>query len=293
MTLTELRYLIALAQEGSFSRAAEVCAVSQPTLSQSIARLESEMGIPLFERGIGFVSPSEAGMRIVAQARVVMDEVAKVKQLAQSGQDPLSGTLRIGLIHTVAPYLLPRLIQHLTVSAPDMPLAIEENMTANLANMLRDNLIDVAILALPFEAPGVLTRHLYDEPFKVIVPRKHAWHTRTSIDAADIDGQELLLLKGGNCFRDQVLEACPKVSAPDSDAQLGHSLETIRSMVASGLGISVLPESATLPPHANDMIHVLPFSDPVPYRRIGLAWRVGFVRPKVIDVLAQAAQPEA
>ncbi|WP_371324015.1 LysR substrate-binding domain-containing protein [Dechloromonas sp. ZY10] len=288
MTLTEFRYIIALAQEGSFSRAAERCSVSQPTLSVAIARLEDELGVLLFERGKGFVSPTDVGTRIVEQARQALLEADKVRQLAHYGRDQLAGPLRLGIIHTIAPYLLPQLICALRPVAPAMPLAIEENMTANLAEMLNDNELDVLVIALPFEQNGVVTRAIYDEDFKIIVPRGHPWEQRTSMSPEEVTGAEVLLLKAGNCFRDQVLGACPQVSSPESGVRLGHSIGTIRSMVASGLGISVLPEGALTHPYSNELLSVIPFIGPSPARRIALAWRTGFVRPKAIDALLLA-----
>lgn len=288
MTLTELRYIVALAQEGNFSRAAERCAVSQPTLSVAIARLESELGLPLFERGKGFVAPSDVGARVIEQALVVLREADKVGQIALSGKDQLRGALRLGVIHTIGPYLLPQLIRALRTDAPEMPLMIEENMTANLAAMLQNGAVDVAIIALPFEVPGVLTRALYDEAFKVVVPQGHSWSTRCEVPPEEVAGEGVLLLKAGNCFREQVLDACPHISSADTDLRQGHSIGTIRCMVASGLGVSVLPESALGHPYSNDMICVVPFAEPVPSRRVALAWRTGFVRPKAIDALVRA-----
>lgn len=290
MTLTELRYIVALAQEGNFSRAAERCSVSQPTLSVAIARLEDELGVQLFERGKGFVSASAVGERVVEQAQLALKEAEKVRQIAMCGRDQLEGPLRLGVIHTIGPYLLPQLIHSLKDVAPDMPLAIEENMTANLAEMLRDNEVDVLIIALPFDMPGVVTRAIYDESFKVIVPRGHAWEGKMEIASEEVAGDEVLLLKAGNCFRDQVLGACPQVSSPETDVRLGHSIGTIRCMVASGLGVSVLPEGALRHPYSNDMISVIPFRPPEPSRRIALAWRAGFVRPKAIDALLAAVR---
>ncbi|WP_234083899.1 hydrogen peroxide-inducible genes activator [Azonexus sp. R2A61] len=290
MTLTELRYIVALAQEGNFSRAAERCSVSQPTLSVAIARLEDELGVQLFERGKGFVSPSDVERQVVLQAQHALDEAEKVRQIAQRGRDQLEGVLRLGIIHTIGPYLLPQLIHSLKAVAPGMPLAIEENMTANLADMLRDNDLDVVIVALPFDLPGVLTRPLYDESFKVVVPLGHPWESKTAIAPEDVAGDEVLLLKAGNCFRDQVLGACPQVSSPETDIRLGHSIGTIRCMVASGLGVSVLPEGALQHPYSNDLIRVLPFVEPAPSRRIALAWRSGFVRPKAIEALLEAVR---
>ena len=288
MKLSELRYLVALAREGSFSKAAHDCSVSQPTLSMAIARLEDELAVHLFERGKGFVSPTAVGMRVVTQAQKALDEVYKIVHIAQEGRNPLEGPLRLGVIHTIGPYLLPQLVQSLKQVAPGMPLLIEENMTANLSRMLLDNEIDVAIIALPFTVPGVLTRPIYDENFVVIVPHEHPWENRSTIKAEDIAAEEVLLLKAGNCFRDQVLDACPEVSEPESDVRLGHSIGTIRCMVASGLGISILPEGALQGPYSSDMITVIPFEAPVPSRRIAVAWRPGFVRPQAIDALLSA-----
>ncbi len=290
MTLTELRYIVALAHERSFSRAAERCSVSQPTLSVAIARLEDELGVQLFERGKGFVSPSAVGVRVVEQAQQALKEADKVRQIAMVGRDQLDGPLRLGVIHTIGPYLLPQLIQSLKHVAPNMPLAIEENMTSNLADMLRENEVDVVIIALPFDIPGVLTRPLYDESFKVIVPRGHDWENKARIAPEEVAGDEVLLLKAGNCFRDQVLGACPQVSSPETDVRLGHSIGTIRCMVASGLGVSVLPDAALRHPYSNELISVIPFTEPEPSRRIALAWRAGFVRPKAIDALVAAVQ---
>lgn len=290
MTLTELRYIVALAQEGNFSRAAERCSVSQPTLSVAIARLEEEFGVQLFERGKGFVSPSHVGARVVEQAQLALGEAEKIRQIAMQGRNQLTGTLRLGVIHTIGPYLLPQLIQSLKLVAPEMPLAIEENMTANLAEMLRDNQVDVLIIALPFDIPGVVTRPLYDESFKVVVPRGHRWTRKATIAPEEVAGDEVLLLKAGNCFRDQVLGACPQVSSPETDIRLGHSIGTIRCMVASGLGVSVLPEGALGQPYCNDLISIIPFTPPEPSRRIALAWRAGFVRPKAIDAVLEAVR---
>lgn len=288
MKLIELRYLVALAREGSFSRAAQACSVSQPTLSMAVARLEDELGVHLFERGKGFVSPTAVGERIATQAQKTLDEAQHIVNLANEGRNPLQGPIRLGVIHTIGPYLLPQLVLSLKSVAPQMPLLIEENMTANLTRMLLENEVDVLIIALPFELTGVLTRPLYDEQFQVVVPHGHKWAGRQQISAAEIAEEEVLLLKAGNCFRDQVLEACPQVSEPESDVRQGHSIGTIRCMVASGLGISVLPEGALLGPYDNDLITRIPFSSPSPSRRVALAWRPGFVRPQAIDALLTA-----
>lgn len=288
MKLSELRYLVALAREGSFSRAAHACSVSQPTLSMAVARLEDELGVHLFERGKGFVSPTAVGERIVNQAQKTLEAAQKITHLANEGRNPLEGPIRLGVIHTIGPYLLPQLVHALKSIAPAMPLLIEENMTATLSRMLQENELDVLIVALPFDLSGVLTRALYDEQFQVIVPQGHKWENRERIRTEEIADEEVLLLKAGNCFRDQVLDACPQVSEPESDVRLGHSIGTIRCMVASGLGISVLPEGALQGPYNNDLISSIPFEAPAPSRRVALAWRPGFVRPQAIDALLEA-----
>lgn len=290
MTLTELRYIVALAQEGNFSRAAERCAVAQPTLSVAIARLEEELGVLLFERSKQHVAPTMIGTQVVLQAKRALEEAELVKVIAQRGRNPLEGELKLGVIHTIGPYLLPQLIAALRELAPAMPLAIEENMTANLEGLLTSGEIDAAIVALPFDLPGVVVRPLYDEYFKIVVPKGHPWEQRSAMTAEEVVGDEVLLLKAGNCFRDQVLGACPQLSRPDSDIRLGHSIGTIRCMVASGLGVSVLPEGALGKPYGNDLLSIIPFSAPEPSRRVALAWRSGFVRPKAISVLITAIQ---
>ena len=290
MTLTELRYIVALAQEGNFSRAAERCSVSQPTLSVAIARLEEELGTPLFERGKSHITATPIGSQVVLQAKRVLVEADEVKTIALRGRNQLEGALRLGVIHTIGPYLLPQLIASLRSLAPAMPLAIEENMTSVLTELLSAGQIDAAIIALPFEVRGVLCRPLYDEFFKVVVPQGHPWESRKDMLPEEVVGDEVLLLKAGNCFRDQVIGACPQFSSPDTDVRLGHSIGTIRCMVASGLGVSVLPEGALGKPYGSDLISVIPFRPPAPSRRVALVWRVGFVRPKAIGALVAGIQ---
>jgi LysR family hydrogen peroxide-inducible transcriptional activator len=288
VTLTELRYIVALAQEGRFSRAAERCSVSQPTLSVAIQRLEEELGVLLFERGKNQVSLTDVGEQVVNQAARALEEAERIRQIAHRGRNQLEGGLKLGGIHTIGPYLLPELIVSLKGIAPDMPLAIEETMTATLAEMLRHGEVDAAILALPFDQPGVVTRPLYDEPFKVVVPKGHPWEIKEEIGSDEVAAEDVLLLKAGNCFRDQVMDACPQISGADTEVRQGHSIETIRCMVASGFGLSVLPAGALCKPYSTDLLREVRFKPPVPSRRIALAWRVGFTRPKAIEALCRA-----
>ena len=289
MTLTELRYVVALAQERHFGRAAQKCFVTQPTLSLALAKLEDELGVRLFERNKNEVLVTGRGEEIVEQARRVLDEVGKIQAIAKGGRDQLAGALRLGVIPTIGPYLLPDLVPILRKRAPAMPLMIEENLTGSLAPMLRDGELDVVIIALPFSVPGVKTLVVYEEPFSVVVPEGHRWTARRSVKPAELSDENLLVLNNGHCFRDQVLEACPgqsNTALPEGRA--GSSLETIRNMVASGLGVSVLPTSALTPRYASKLLKVVPFSTPVPSRKVALAWRASFDRPLAVDTLAAA-----
>ena len=289
MTLTELRYVVALAQERHFGRAAQKCFVTQPTLSLALAKLEDELGLKLFERNKNEVLLTARGREIVEQSRKVLDEVGKIQQIARGGKDQLSGAFRLGVIPTIGPYLLPDLVPILRKRAPQMPLIIEENLTGNLAPMLRDGELDAVIVALPFSIPGVKTQGVYEEPFSVVVPEGHRWEHRKGVKPSELSDENLLVLNNGHCFRDQVLEACPgqsNTALPEGRA--GSSLETIRNMVASGLGISVLPSTALTPRYASRLLKVVPFSTPVPSRKVAVAWRQSFDRPAAVELLADA-----
>lgn len=291
MTLTDLRYLVALARERHFGRAAERCNVSQPTLSVAIKKLEDELAVTLFERSAADVKITDIGARVVAQAEKVLLEAGQIKELATAGRDPLSGPLRLGVIYTIGPYLLPHLIPRVHAAAPSMPLLIQENYTARLAEALKRGELDVIVIALPFEEPGIVTQPVYDEPFRVLLPSAHPWATEPSIPASQLADDKLLLLGAGNCFRDQVLQACPACRSGEGLQRTleGSSLETIRHMVATGAGVTVLPSSAADPlPDANPLLAVRPFAGAEPFRRIALAWRVTYPRSGAIDVIRQA-----
>jgi len=285
MTLTELKYIVAVAETRHFGRAAERCFVSQPSLSASVKNLEEELGVTLFERGKRGVFLSEPGEQIVAQARRALEEAERVKAVARQGRDPLKGVLRLGIIHTIAPYLLPELVGALRKVAPDMPLDVEENMTATLDRLLRSGELDAIVLALPYEGPGIETAPLYEEVFEVVAPARHALARRKSIAVEDLDAGELLLLPVGHCFRDQVLDACNEFSRPPEPGRQGNSLETLRSMVASGLGVTVLPATALTSRYANPLVKAIEFSNPRPTRRVALAWRRGFHRQAALEKL--------
>ncbi|WP_114418002.1 hydrogen peroxide-inducible genes activator [Marinospirillum perlucidum] len=294
MTLTELKYIVTLAQEKHFGHAAERCFVSQPTLSVAVKKLEDELGVALFERSKSAVQLTPTGEKIVAQARKVLEQAASIKEMAQLGRDQLTSPLRLGAIYTIGPYLFPHLVPALREQAPKMPLYIEENFTAVLRRKLRAGELDAIIIALPFTEADVVTRSLYDEPFEVLLPQKHAWASRPRVPIEDLTREKLLMLGEGHCFRDQVIEACPALEANLKNPEQtlvaeGGSLETIRHMVASGLGITVLPHSAIGTSHyAPDVLVTRPFEDPVPSRTVAVAWRTSFPRPKAIEALVQA-----
>ena len=291
MTLTDLRYLVALAHERHFGRAAEKCHVSQPTLSVAVKKVEEELGIQLFERSASEVKITETGRRIVAQAERVLMEAGQIQEIAAAGKDPLAGPLRVGVIYTIGPYLLPRLIPRVHQLAPRMPLIIQENFTARLAEALKRGELDVIIISLPFDEAGVVAQPVYDEPFRVLMPAGHAWNAESEIDPLHLADDQLLLLGAGNCFRDQVLEVCPSCRNIGGLQRTleGSSLETIRHMVATGLGVTVLPSSAADEMAAqNPLVAVRPFSQPEPSRRVAIAWRVTYPRSGAIDVLRAA-----
>lgn len=285
MTLIELKFVLAVAQERNFRRAAEKCFVTQPALSLGIKKLEEELGVSIFERNRNEVTPTEIGEQIIAQANIVLEQAAKIKEMAKQGNDPLDGPFKLGMIHSVGPYLLPEIIPPLLKSAPQMPLEVEENITATLEQQLKNGVIDAAVIALPFNVPGIEITPLYDEEFNVVVPATHAWAQRKSIAADELGAEKVLLLNTGHCFSNQVTQACPELSRKGEVLQ-GNSLETIRNMVASNLGITVLPAMATAARYQNPLIRVIPFSQPAPSRRIALAWRKSFVRTPAIEVLS-------
>ncbi|MCA3159005.1 MAG: LysR family transcriptional regulator [Burkholderiales bacterium] len=295
MTLTELKYIVAVARERHFGRAAEACFVSQPTLSVAVKKLEDELGVQIFERGSTEISVTTIGQRIIDQAREVLQQTAVIKELAKQNSDPLSGPLRLGVIYTIAPYLLPLLVKQLIRQIPQMPLILQENFTSQLVEQLKQGELDAAIMALPLPEAGFNITPLYDEPFIVAMPHLHPWAERQHIDTHELQGETMLLLGAGHCFRDQVLQVCPELTRFSQQAANenhgirrsfeGSSLETIRHMVASGLGLTVLPASAAEAAKADPLLKLVPFEHPAPERRVVLAWRKSFTRPEAISAL--------
>jgi LysR family hydrogen peroxide-inducible transcriptional activator len=293
MTLTELRYIVAVARERHFGRAAEACFVSQPTLSVAIKKLEDELEVKLFERGSSEVSVTPLGEEIVRQAQSVLEQSQAIREIAKRGKDPLAGALRLGIIYTIGPYLLPDLVKQAIELFPQMPLVLQENFTVKLLEMLRAGELDAAILAEPFPDAGLAVAPLYDEPFVVAVPDNHPLARRDSIPSEELKKETMLLLGTGHCFRDHVLEVCPEYARFASDAEgirksfEGSSLETIKYMVASGMGLTVVPQLSVASGQQQHVSYV-PFAAPVPTRRVVLAWRRSFTRYEAIAALRNA-----
>ncbi|MFT3818571.1 MAG: hydrogen peroxide-inducible genes activator [Rubrivivax sp.] len=293
MTLTELKYIVAVARERHFGRAAEACFVSQPTLSVAIKKLEEELDVKIFERGAAEVTVTPLGEEIVRQAQQVIEQAASIKEIAKRGKDPVSGPLRLGVIYTIGPYLLPDLVKNAIERVPQMPLMLQENFTARLLEMLRTGELDCAIMAEPFPDTGLAVAPLYDEPFVAAVPVSHPLAKRKSITAEELKNETMLLLGTGHCFRDHVLEVCPEYARFSSNAEgirksfEGSSLETIKYMVSSGMGVTVVPQ-LSVPKDRQPHIRYIPFAEPVPTRRVVLAWRRTFTRYEAIAALRNA-----
>ena len=294
MTLTELKYIVAVARERHFGRAAESCFISQPSLSVAVRKLEDELGVHLFERRFQEISLTPIGEAIVEQAQKVLDEVHHIEEIALQGQDPLCGPLRLGVIFTISPYLMPGLVHKMLQLAPKMPLILTENYTGELLEQLRAGQIDVAIMALPIHEPGLMLAPLYDEELVVAVPHNHPWANQSEIDREDVRSANLLLLGKGHCLRDQVLAICPETNSKNRQTSSlqktveGSSLLTIHHMVAQGLGITVLPSSSLKETSGDDLVKAIPFNKPTPTRRVIIAWRKSFTRQAAIDMIRQA-----
>jgi LysR family hydrogen peroxide-inducible transcriptional activator len=294
MTLTELKYIVAVARERHFGKAAEACFVSQPTLSVAVKKLEEELDVKLFERSANEVTVTPLGEEIVRQAQSVLEQAANIKDIAKRGKDPLAGALALGVIYTIAPYLLPDLVRQVITHSPQMPL------------MLQTGEIDCAILAEPFPDAGLATAPLYDEPFYAAVPMNHPLAEMESVSAEQLKNETMLLLGNGHCFRDHVLEVCPEFARFSSHAEgirksfEGSSLETIKHMVAAGMGITLVPR-LSVPREALESkkrrqedayVKYLPVTDDKgaapPTRRVVLAWRRSFTRYEAIAALRNA-----
>ena len=294
MTLTELRYIVAVSRELHFGKAAASCFVSQPTLSVAVKKLEEELGVTIFERHQHDVTVTPLGQRIIEQAQHTLEQSSIIKQIAEEGKDQLRGTVRIGVIYTIGPYLLPRIIPLINKQAPDLTLIIDEDYTHNLSEKLKSGELDIIIVSTPFDLSGVTTRVLYLEPFVVALPRNHPLSSKKSIKAEDLIEETLLLLRSGNCFRDQVMEACPACKSDTFSKNTiqktleGSSLDTIRQMVAAGSGVTILPgTSVSEEKGVNSLLEFRPFTRPAPEREVAIAYRNSYPREKITQLVSK------
>ncbi|MBF0164116.1 MAG: LysR family transcriptional regulator [Magnetococcales bacterium] len=305
MNLRQIEYALAVARARNFNRAADLCHVSQPSLSVAVKSLEEELGVPLFERSRNAIKVTQHGQRVLEAMRVALESVERIRRVAQECADPLAGSLRIGAILTVGPYLFPGLAAAFHAVAPRMKLLIEENFTAILTERLKRGDLDAIFISFPFQEHGVEVLPLYDENFVAAVPAGHPWEDRVDLHGDDLALTQLILLGKGHCFRDQVLDICPECMRLDLHSGSarniieGTSLETVRHMVATGAGVSVLPLSSlnsllcnanACPVREDALVRYVPFAPPAPSRRVALAWRSSFPNREAIEALALAAR---
>lgn len=286
MNLRDLRYLVALADSGNFARAANTCHVSQPTLSMQIKKLEDQLGVQLFERTSKRAVPTAAAKEIIAQARVVLAEADQLRALARGAGDPFTGPLRLGVIPTLGPYLLPHLLPKIRAAHPQLRLYMREALTAELLAQLRASKLDACLVALPIDEHGLEHEPLFREPFMAALPAQHPLAKKKKLRQADLIGEQILLLEEGHCLRDQTLAVCGARHGSDDDYP-ATSLETLRQMVAAGIGITLMPALATRTSAIGKRLLVFrPFADSTPNRLIALVWRRGYARAPVLHALA-------
>ncbi len=291
VTLQELRYLVAVADEQHFERAAELCHVSQSTLSAQLKKLEDQLDVMLFDRSQRQAAPTPVGREIIAQARLVLEEARKIQAIALRGLDPMQGVLRVGVIPTLGPYLMPHLLPPIRAAYPKLRLFLREDLTDQLLRQLRGGELDLLLMALPVRHEGLETLALFEEPFRVALPVGHPLAERDRLRESDLEDYGILLLEEGHCLRDQALAICqsPRVI----EEFTASSLETLRQMVAAGIGLTLLPELAIRLDSEmayRQLIEIRPFAPPAPSRTIGLAWRRQFPRQATIGALVEVVQ---
>ena len=297
MTLRELEYVVAVERERHFGRAAAACFVSQPALSTAVRKLEDELGVQLFERGTGEITPTQAGVAVVAAAKRALLAAAHVAEVAQASRDPLAAPLSVGLIHTIAPGLLPAWMPRISALAPSLPLLLHEGMTEALLAQLRSGELDIVVCAAPIELSGLHAIPLYDEPMLAAASARHPWAEAQTVRADAVQDETFILLSAGNCLRDHVLQACPELQRelhrPGDTSRVlrGSSLATILHMVRAGLGVTLLPTSVARSEHSADLV-LRPLDPPSP-RQVLLVTRRGFARPQAAALLVEAARAAA
>ncbi|MDP9012776.1 MAG: LysR substrate-binding domain-containing protein [Pseudomonadota bacterium] len=291
MNLKDLKYLVALADTGHFGKAADRTFVSQPTLSAQLKKLEEYLGVKLVERQPKNAQLTEVGKQIVVRARRMLDEGDEIIALARNNSDPFAGKLKLALIPTIGPYLLPRVMQKIRKALPHLGLMLYEHQTEPLLKRLRDGEIDLGILALPIMQDGLEARELYEEAFTVALPNNHSLAAKSSIKVQDLKGQTLLLLEDGHCLRDQALEVCSRLEIREAEDFRATSLETLRQMVVAGLGITLLPETAVESPFGSQRgLTIRQFAKPAPTRTVGAVWRKSSTRAAAISAVCNVLE---
>ena len=287
MNLRDLRYLVALADHKHFGRAATACHVSQPTLSTQIKKLEEELGVALVERAPRHVMLTPAGRDAAERARTIIAEVEQMKESARRSQNPEAGSVRLGIFPTLGPYLLPHIVPRIRARFPKLELLLVEEKTDVILRQLREGKLDAGILALPLHDEQLHMEFLFEEPFVLAVPEGHALSRRSGLEMRDLDGESLLLLEDGHCMREQSLDVCHLAGANERTGFRATSLETLRQMVAAGVGITLLPVLAVQPPVAPSQdLHLVRFRDPPPRRRIAMVWRRSSAMGEFLEKLA-------
>jgi len=287
MNLRAFHYLVTLADVRHFSKAADLCHVSQPTLSTQIRKLEEELDVQLVERSPRRVMLTEVGKEVVERARAMLAEADSIKAIARRSKDPHSGTLRVGIFPTLAPYFLPHVVPEIRRRFPRLTLRLFEEKTEDVLSMLHQGRLDAGLLALPVDDDQLKTRKLFEEPFVLAIPEAHALGAKDSITLQDLEKQELLLLEDGHCLRDQALEVCQLSGAHEQLEFHATSMETLRQMVAAGTGITLMPVLAVKPPvaHTENLV-TRPFTEPAPKRTIALVWRKSSALGPFLEELA-------
>jgi LysR family hydrogen peroxide-inducible transcriptional activator len=289
VNLKDLKYLVALADTGHFGKAAERTFVSQPTLSAQLKKLEGYLGVKLVERQPKNVQLTEVGKQVVIRARRMLDEGDEIIALARNNTDPFAGKLKVALIPTIGPYLLPRVMPRIRKALPNLSLMLYEHQTESLLKRLREGEVDVGVMALPASQDGVESRVLYEENFTVALPNSHPLAAKSTIKVQDLKGHTLLLLEDGHCLRDQALEVCSRVDVREAEDFRATSLETLRQMVVAGLGITLLPELAVESPFGSQRgLTIKQFAKPSPSRTVGAVWRRSSTRLAAIAAVCDA-----
>src|SRR5262245_6485163 len=299
MTLQELRYLVALADKGHFARAAETCNVGQPTLSTQLKKLEGYLGVTLFERNKHHLRATPIGEQIIEQARIALSVVAQIKELSRHAHNPMNGPLRLGVIPSLGPYLIPHILPGLRERFSELRLFLREDLTVNLLERLRQGRLDALLLALPVRGNDVETVELFREHFVVALPNGHRLASKRRVSEDEIGNENVLLLEEGHCMRDQALAICGANASDQREELKATSIETLRQMVAAGVGCTLLPKLATLPGAGSldeETVQIRRFVTPEPSRTIGLVWRRNFPRRSALlmlcDVIRERLPPE-